>query len=247
MHAVAVDLRGYGDSDKPPRGYDLWTLAGDVAGLVRALGARRAAVVGHDWGGVLAWCTAALHPRLVSSVAALGTAHPLAMRRAVLRDGAQRRASRYGLGFQLPLLPERRLMRDGGAHVERILRTWGGSRWTSRPEFAEVAARNREAMTIPGAAHSALEYHRWAVRSLLRPDGHRFAAAVDRRIDVPVLQLHGMADPCVLERTARGSQDWSAGEHRYHALDGVGHFVQQEDPELTTTLLAEFLTPPPPP
>ncbi|MDQ3151370.1 MAG: alpha/beta hydrolase [Actinomycetota bacterium] len=247
VHAVAVDLRGYGDSDKPPRGYDLWTLAGDVAGLVRALGARRAAVVGHDWGGVLAWCTAALHPRLVSSVAALGTAHPLAMRRAVLRDGAQRRASRYGLGFQLPLLPERRLMRDGGAHVERILRTWGGSRWTSRPEFAEVAARNREAMTIPGAAHSALEYHRWAVRSLLRPDGHRFAAAVDRRIDVPVLQLHGMADPCVLERTARGSQDWSAGEHRYHALDGVGHFVQQEDPELTTTLLAEFLTPPPPP
>src|SRR5215211_7613215 len=55
FRAVAVDLRGYGDSDKPPRGYDGWTLAGDIAGLIRSLGERDAAVVGHDWGGLLAW------------------------------------------------------------------------------------------------------------------------------------------------------------------------------------------------
>src|SRR3954451_7558308 len=81
--AVAVDLRGYGDSDKPPRGYDAWTLAGDVAGLVRALGERRAHLVGHAWGGMLAWTAAALHPRLVESVTVLGAAHPLALRAAI--------------------------------------------------------------------------------------------------------------------------------------------------------------------
>ncbi len=240
LRAVAVDLRGYGDSDKPPRGYDLWTLAGDVAGLVRALGGTRAALVGHDWGGIIAWCVAALHPRSVSSIAVLAAPHPLALRRAWLRDGGQRRASRFVAGFQVPLLPERRLVRDGGAHVEHIVRSWSGPRWTSDPWFVEVTRRNRAAMTIPGAAHSACEYYRWLVRSQLRPDGHRFAAAVGHRIAVPVLQLHGTADPCVLERTARGSDAWTAGEHRYHALDGVGHFVHQEEAELTNTLLTEF-------
>src|SRR5512143_1870526 len=60
--AVAPDLRGYGASDKPPRGYDAFTLSADVAGLVRALGERDAVIVGHDWGGFLGWTTAAMHP-----------------------------------------------------------------------------------------------------------------------------------------------------------------------------------------
>jgi len=71
FRAVAVDLRGYGDSDKPPRGYDLWTLAGDVAGLVRALGESSARIVGHGWGGMIGWTVTALHPRLVSALVVL--------------------------------------------------------------------------------------------------------------------------------------------------------------------------------
>ncbi len=82
--AVAVDLRGYGDTDKPPRGYDLWTLAGDVSGLIGALGESRAHVVGHDWGGIIAWTLAALHPRRVRSVTAVAAPHPLAIRSRVL-------------------------------------------------------------------------------------------------------------------------------------------------------------------
>ncbi|MDN5751050.1 MAG: alpha/beta hydrolase, partial [Pseudonocardia sp.] len=84
--AVAVDLRGYGDSDKPPRGYDLWTLAGDVAGLIGALGESRAHVVGHDWGALIGWTVAAVHPRRVRSLAVLGGPHPLAVRGAVVVD-----------------------------------------------------------------------------------------------------------------------------------------------------------------
>ncbi|MQA14407.1 MAG: alpha/beta fold hydrolase [Pseudonocardiaceae bacterium] len=241
LRAVAVDLRGYGDSDKPPRGYDGWTLAGDVAGLVRALGERRACLVGHDWGGLIAWTTAALHPRLVRSIAVLAAPHPLAIRRALLRDADQRRASRHVASFALPWLPEHRLTSDGGARVERFLRDWSGPDWVRTPGFAEVARRNRGAMAIPGAAHSASEYYRWAARSALRPDGVRFARAVDRRIRVPVLALHGALDPCLLERTARASQRWTSGEYRYHVLPGVGHFLPQEAPEQTTALLSEFL------
>ena len=83
---VAVDLRGYGDTDKPPRGYDGWTLAGDVSGLVRALGERSAVVVGADWGGLIGWATAALHPGVVRGLGVLGAPHPVTLRRAIRRE-----------------------------------------------------------------------------------------------------------------------------------------------------------------
>lgn len=240
-HAVAVDLRGYGDSDKPPRGYDLWTLSGDVAGLIRALGEPRADLIGNDWGGILGWCTATLHPRLVRSVVALAAAHPLALLQALLRDPAQRSASRYLAGFQAPVLPERQLTRDRAAKVEGLLRGWGGSRWCASGEFSSVAGRNRDAMLIPGAAHCALEYYRWLGRSRLRLDGYRFSRAVGRPVRVPVLQVQGGDDPCLLEHTARRSGSWAANGYRYEVLPGVGHFVQQEAPDHTIGLLTDWL------
>ncbi len=84
--AAAVDLRGYGGSDKPPRGYDLVTLAGDAAGLVRALGEANAIVVGHDWGGLLAWTTAVYHPKIVQRLAVVSAPHPLRLRQAIVSD-----------------------------------------------------------------------------------------------------------------------------------------------------------------
>lgn len=244
LRAVAVDLRGYGDSDKPPRGYDLWTLSGDVAGLVRALGERQADLVGNDWGGVLSWCTAALHPRVVRSVTVLAAAHPRAMGQALLLDPAQRVAARYLAEFQAPLLPERRLTRDGAVLVGQILRAGSGRQWWRSEEFTEVARRYRDAMRIPAAAHCALEYYRWVGRSQFRFDGRRLSRAVDRAIRVPVLQVHGTDDPYVLERTARRSGRWAGDGYRYEVLPGIGHFVQQEAPERTTELLTEFLKDP---
>jgi pimeloyl-ACP methyl ester carboxylesterase len=242
FRAVAVDLRGYGDSDKPPRGYDGWTLAGDVAGLIRALGERDAAIIGHDWGGVLAWTVAAVHPRLVRKIAPVAAPHPLAIRRAIVRNPRRQGvASLYALGFQLPLWPERRLRRDGCARVEHLLRAWSSPQWTKEPEFEEVCSRNRAAMSIPGVAHCSLEYYRWALRSQLRTEGRRFVAAVDRELAVPVLQIHGGDDPCLLESTARRSGAWGGSRYRLEVLPKVGHFVHQEAAATTTTALVEFL------
>jgi pimeloyl-ACP methyl ester carboxylesterase len=246
FRAVAVDLRGYGDSDKPPRGYDLWTLAGDVAGLVRALGEPTAHIVGHGWGGMIGWTVTALHPRLVATLAVLGAPHPLSVRRAAARDvRGQARALVGGRGgvlaAQLPRWPERWLRADDGAHVEDLMRARAGSEWAATDDFVTTAAGNRRAMQVPGVAHSSMEYYRWAVRSQLRAEGRRFAAAVRRAPTVPVLQVHGGDDPYLLERTALGSRRWAGPHLSCEVLPGTGHFPHEERPAQTTALLLDFL------
>jgi pimeloyl-ACP methyl ester carboxylesterase len=242
---VAADLRGYGESDKPPRGYDLWTLAGDVAGLIRALGEPRAHVVGHGWGGMIAWTVTALHPRLVLSLTAVAAPHPLAVRSAVVRDprGQGVATARYVAAFQLPRWPERSLRRGDGARVARILRDWSGPEWVTSDDFAEAVGHYRRAIQVTGVVHSALEYYRWAARSQLRAEGRRFAAAVARTPTVPVLQVHGALDPCVLAPTAAASKRWAGPHHRLHVMADTGHFPHEERPETTAALLAEFLFP----
>src|ERR1700750_1620406 len=86
FRAAAPALRGYGGSDKPPRGYDLITAASDAAGLVRALGEANAVVVGHDWGGLVAWTMAAYYPKVVRRLGVISMAHPLRMRSALVTD-----------------------------------------------------------------------------------------------------------------------------------------------------------------
>lgn len=244
---VAADLRGYGDSDKPPRGYDAWTLAGDVAGLIRTLGERRAHLVGHSWGGMLAWTAAALHPRLVGSVTAIGAAHPLALRTAIPRtsfrgkDANQARALAHLLRFQVPKAPERGLIKDDAAEVERRLRDWSGPQWTETADFLDVSAKFRHAMQIPGVAHSALEYYRWAFRAQFRGEGGRFTESVRDPLTMPVFQLHGAIDPCVLPATMRASGAWTGPDSEVRVLDRVGHFPHLEAPERTTAAMLDFL------
>jgi pimeloyl-ACP methyl ester carboxylesterase len=200
-------------------------------------------VIGQAFGGLVCWTLAALHPRLVRSLVVLASAHPLALRRAVWRRPLNqgRATARYALGFQTPLLPERSLRARDGARVGKLLRAWSGQRWREAPEFTEVVDRYRDAMQITGVAHSSLEYYRWAVRSQARGDGRRFAAAMAAGVDLPVLQVHGTADPCVSESIARDSARWVAGSHSFHPLEGVGRFVNQEAPYQTNRLITDFL------
>lgn len=239
FRAVAPDLRGYGASDKPPRGYDGFTLSSDVAGMVRALGEERAVIVGHDWGGFLAWCTAALHPSVVSRLVVVAMPHPLRLRAALLTDvRGQLAASRHVLAFQRPWIPERQLVRDDAAYVGRLLHGWSGT--ASWPD-TETERRCRDAMRIPGVAHSALEYYRWLVRSLPRPDGLRLAARMKTRVRAATLQLHGALDRCLLPRSAMGSDRHVAAAYTWRLLEGVGHFPHEEDPATFETELLRWL------
>jgi pimeloyl-ACP methyl ester carboxylesterase len=232
FRAVAVDLRGYGASDKPPRGYDATTLAADIAALVTALGEQDAVIVGNDIGGLLAWTVAAHNPQVVRRIAVLGAAHPLRLRQAVLTDRkGQRHASAYALRkFQLPRYGERLLTQDS-TFIRNLFDTWSGPRWRGTPGYHEAVERYAEAMRIHPVAHCSLEFFRWAVRSLIRPDGRAYADSMRVPIRCPVLQLHGDFDGCVLPRTAQGSSRHVSADYEWHLLTGVGHFPQHEVPE----------------
>lgn len=241
--AAAVDLRGYGGSDKPPRGYDLVTLAGDVAGLVRSLGEANATVVGHDWGGLLAWTMGVYYPKVVQRLVAVSTPHPLRLGHSLLTDlRHQGWAARYALGFQLPITPEKRLVKDDAALVGELLRDWSGPGWPD----ARTEEVYRTAFQIPAVAHCALEYHRWTIRSLLRPDGIRYSRRMRAPIRVPVLHLHGALDRTVLPRSAQGSGRHVEAPYRWKLIEGAGHFPHEERPESFDEELLGWLSDPEP-
>jgi pimeloyl-ACP methyl ester carboxylesterase len=235
-HAVAVDLRGYGASDKPPRGYDSPTLAADMAALVTSLGESDAMIVGNDLGGTLAWTMAARHPRVVRSMVVLGAAHPLRMR-SELRPAAgsrQRQASSYILRtFQVPRRAENLLSRD--SHwVRELYDRWSGPRWRGTPRYVADVERYAQAMRIHPVSYCAAEHYRWTVRSLFRSDGRRYAASLRKPTTAPVLHLHGDFDGCVLPATAQGSGRYVSGPYEWRVLDGVGHFPHNEVPEFVS-------------
>lgn len=236
--AAAMDLRGYGGSDHTPRGYDLPSLSRDVAGVIRSLGEREAVVIGHGIGGLLAWTTAALHPGAVSKMAAISVAHPLRMRQALVRDRAQLAASSYILGFQRPWIPERNLLADDAAQVGRYLHEWSGE--PSWPD-TDTADRYRAGFMINSSAHCSIEYHRWALRSIPRPDGRRYARDLaEHPISAPVLHIHGNIDSTVLPRTAEGSREYTTGPYAYRGVP-CGHFPQEEIPGAVNPMILDWL------
>ena len=230
---AAVDLRGSGASDKTPRGYDTTTLAADVGGVVRALGASRAVVVGQGLGGQVAWAMPALEPATTVAVGVLSAAPPTAPPLAAL---APRHvvSHRHTVGLQLPLVAGRRLR---GELVPELLARWAGPGWPGAAEARRYAA----AMSTPWASRAAVDRHRWEVRSPLRRDGRRLRAALERPLTVPVLQLHGELDGLLPPRAARPPAGWAGPGHRFEVLPGVGHFLAEEAPAAVTGRLLGWL------
>jgi pimeloyl-ACP methyl ester carboxylesterase len=238
---VAVDLRGYGGSDKPPRGYDGWTLAGDTAGLVRALGHRSATLIGHADGGLVCWATSVLHPRAVTAIGLVSSPHPVALRASALTRRDQGRALLPSmLRYQVPFWPERELTSNGAAELEHLVRTRASAKWQVSEDFAETIAHVRTAARIPGATHCALEYQRWAVRSQLRAEGRRFMRSMKRPLAIPVLHLRGDADPYVLTDPVHRTRQFAPHGH-FVSIDGAGHFAHEESPEAVNAQLTRFL------
>jgi pimeloyl-ACP methyl ester carboxylesterase len=236
--AVAMDLRGYGGSDKTPDGYDPVTTAQDVSGVVKALGAREAVVVGHGWGGYAAWATAALHPREVSALLVESAPHPLAMLSA-LWSGHGGEAARHVLAAQLPMLPERRLADARSGALRRHLQRWSGP-GSGFPSEAEATAYE-QAFALWPSSHCALEYHRWLFRSRLRADGRRFTRLMRPPVRQPVCWVAGEDDPVLPVRGLERSRAHVAGPLTEHLLPGVGHFPHEEDPATFTALLLAWL------
>lgn len=238
FRAAAMDLRGYGGSDKPPRGYDPRTLARDVAGVIKALGERNAIVVGNGWGGYVGWAATALHPREVSALCSVSAPHPLVMLKS-LRPGHRVGALTHVLAMQAPLLPERRLADPTSRFLRAHLQSWSGPGSVFPDE--EAVARYQAALSLWPAPHCALEYHRWLVRSRLRTDGRRFNRLMERPLMQPVCTITGRDDPAIPTVETDPSDVHVSGEFTHHGIAAAGHFPHEEQPDAFNEVLLRWL------
>lgn len=232
FRVLAPDQRGYGASDKPPgvRSYRLDTLADDAVGLVDAIGRDRATIVGHDWGGIVAWAAMARHPGRFDRAAIINAPHPDAMRRELKTNPAQMLRSWYAFFFQIPWLPETMFR----AHDWRGL-TRGLER-SSRPgTFSPIDLElYKQAWSKPGAITAMIHWYRAWFRD-------RSSPADDPLIRVPTLILWGVRDRFIGPGVARSSFALCR-DARMEWFDEATHWVHHEEPDRVNRLLVEFLT-----
>lgn len=230
---AAMDLRGFGASDKPPIGHSTPQLARDVAGVIRSLGVRSAIVIGHGLGGTIAWSMPSLAPAVTRAVGIVANPHPVTLH--TIRPGLLPAGSLAAVArFQLPWFPEHGLR--SGRLVETVLRGWAAPGWAD-PQVARYTA----AMQMPFVAHSAMEHLRWLVRSTPRPDGTRYLTSVRAPITVPVLEVEGAQDRFLGRSTARRDARFVTGSFRSETIAGAGHFVPEEAPEALNGVLLDWL------
>lgn len=163
FRALAPDLRGYNQSDRP-KGISVYAgrhLVQDVIQFIERHADGKASVVGHDWGGIIAWRLAAVRPDLVRRLVILNAPHPAAFRRALLTNPMQWVRSSYVLLFQVPWLSERLISARDFRLIERAFKTQPTNANAFTP--ADIA-RYKEAFTRPGAITAGLNYYRAALR-----------------------------------------------------------------------------------
>lgn len=231
---AAMDLRGYGASDKPARAYELPSMVADVAGVIRSLGATSAVAVGTGLGGQVAWALPTLAPSAVNGIAVLSTPHPANLFSLASRVAPAGTVARV-LKFQVPWFPERSITE--GDLVARLLQAWSGPGWDC-PDvdlYTQVAR-------LPFAAHSQMEQLRWLLRSRRRPSGRTYRTAIAQPVRVPVLSLHGRNDGNLPPSACQRDGDMVRGSYRRVVIDDAGHFLPEEAPEETTSLLLRWLT-----
>jgi pimeloyl-ACP methyl ester carboxylesterase len=228
----APDQRGYNLSDKP-RGiaaYNLDALAADVVGLIDAAGQERASVVGHDWGGAVAWWAAAKHAQRLDKLVVMNAPHGVVISKSLSRNRAQQRRSWYMLFFQLPWLPEFVSRRQNWRLLASMLRS------TSRPgTFSDAdLAQYRQAWSQPGAYPAMLNWYRAMMRAHTTPPAKQ-------PIAVPTLLLWGAQDHFLGRELAEASiRKCSQGQ--LVLLEDATHWLHHEQPERVNSLIQEFLS-----
>lgn len=239
FHAIAVDLRGYGNSDKPPRGYDLHTAATDMAGLVRATGHRNVIVIGHGLGGIIGWTMAQMFPRSVTKLIVVGSPHPLVARAALMRDIVSSTPdATLLLGAQLPRLPEQRMRQP--EWIANYLGCRVGDGWLDTPAGAEALRVLASALSVANVGYCANEYLRWMGRSLLRPDGFRYAQQMKHTLTLPVIAMRGENDPTTSLETLQKCRRY-AQKLQVVTVPQCGFYPQLEVPHVFSELLLHYL------
>ncbi len=230
FRVVAPDLRGYNLSERPAGGYDVATLCDDLRALIEALGEREAIVIGHDWGGVLAWIFAIRFPDYVRRLAIINAPHPAAMLRE-WRNLSQLRRSWYVGLIQFRGFAERSLAKRDFALLRRMFRAADRQRmWLTDDDVQRYV----DSIARPGALRSALEYYR---QIRLR---HLGALSPMRVIGAPTLVLWGERDPALGVELLEGLDRWVRVLQVTRFAES-GHWLNQEEPDRVNAALLDFV------
>jgi pimeloyl-ACP methyl ester carboxylesterase len=236
-HVVAPFLRGYAPTDVPPDGGGhVAALMDDAAGLHQACGGRDDAVlIGHDWGAIAANALAAHPDSPFARVVSLSVPPFRAVRsaRSVLVLPRQLRNSWYIAFNQLPWLPER-------VFEPLVRRLWHD--WSPGYDAGEDLRHLASALPDVTRRRAAIDYYRALARSLPPPERYRRWSGAQMRLPaVPLLYLHGADDRCLDPRLVRGVAAHLPAGSRTRLVEGAGHFVQLEQPEVVAAAVLDFL------
>ncbi|MEF3367560.1 alpha/beta hydrolase [Methylocystis sp. 9N] len=230
---LAVNQRGYGGTSRPKEreAYSLDALAGDVAALIDAVNPTSVALIGHDWGGLIAWVIAIRKLARLDRLVALNIPHPLCYRRALEQEWRQKFKSAYAGFFQLPFLPDWLLSAGGGAGAAWLMRRAAGRAEVFSEEIMAIYRANAAA---PGAATAMLNWYRAAGRDILAAEN------LDATIETPTLVIWGADDVALGESCLKGAERY-AGNLRIELLPGVSHWTPEDAPARVNELILRFL------
>src|SRR5262245_40549307 len=230
FRVVAPDTRGINLSSKPEgfEDYGVDLLAADIRGLIEELGAESARLVGHDWGGSIAWITAMNHPEVVDRLAILNAAHPRRLSEG-LKNPNQLRKSWYFFFFATPGLPEHVVPASACHFFRHFLQD------ANPPYTPEEIERYVEAWSQQGAAAGMINYYRASVRQ-----SQKEAAAKLRAISAPTLVIWGERDSYLGSDLAEPHRDDVPNLDRVERLDDASHWVHHDEADRVNQLLIDF-------
>ena len=232
--AIAPDLRGYGQSSRPPAkaDYRLDHLVDDVAALFEATGTGRRLLIGHDWGGVIAWAFAMRRRLPLDGLVIMNAPHPLVFAEVMRRSPRQWLRSWYIAFFQIPGLPEALAAAGGARLIAEAFTGMAVDKSRFPPEVTDVYRRNA---LIPGALTAMINYYRANIGEL-----NRLNADALQPIEVPTLMIWGEADKALGIECIQGYEPY-VRDLTLERLPNVSHWVQQEAPERVNAVLEAWL------
>jgi pimeloyl-ACP methyl ester carboxylesterase len=228
---VALDLRGYNDSEKPEAksAYVMAEFIKDIKGVIEGLGYDRCVLVGHDWGGAIAWSFAYAYPALLDRLIVLNLPHPAKFAEG-LRTPQQLLRSAYIFFFQIPVLPELLIQLNDFQALEAAFKGMAVDKTTFSNDDIEAyknAFAKRDALT------ATLNYYR-----------NMFAQGLTTSdwgiLTVPTLLIWGEADAALGKELTYGTEKY-VQDFRIRYIPNCSHWVQQEQPQLVNQLMREFL------
>jgi epoxide hydrolase 4 len=222
---VAVDQRGYDLSDRPAgiEQYAMPLLVNDIGAVIKAEGRSSAVIVGHDWGGAVAWTLAMTHPEWTQALIILNLPHPSGIQREIKNNPQQRKNSEYAFNFQKP-----------GAEKNLTAEKLAGWVKDDAARVHYIEAFNRSDF------EAMLNYYR---ANYPRPDqdSAALAPAPLPKVTVAVLEFHGLGDQALLPGALNGTWDLVEKDFTLVTIPGAGHFVQQDASDLVTTTMTDWL------